>query len=173
VDIQASEPIVPFRETAIKAPDMAPPKTQNAPRGTMHGSSAHSMATFTIRAIPLPQSVITFLQSNQSIIARLEKTSQHEGHEHEQKHSLSGDHGSGEETKDPFLGETEEEIAIAQGELQQRPTVRVDSFWPEFMDLMRKSGNEWARFASQIWAFGPNRTGPNLLLDARPEGSKW
>ncbi|CAG8760241.1 10288_t:CDS:2, partial [Acaulospora colombiana] len=174
VDIQASEPIVPFRETAIKANDMAPPKTPNAPRGTIHGSSAHSIATYTVRAIPLPQSITTFLQSNQSIIARLERISQHEGHEHERVGPPNGNGGPGEATtEDAFAAETEEEIAISQGELLQKPTVRVESFWPSFVDVMKKAGGEWAKYASQVWAFGPNRTGPNLLLDARPEGSKW
>ncbi|PVF98460.1 P-loop containing nucleoside triphosphate hydrolase protein [Serendipita vermifera] len=173
VDIQASQPIVPFRETAVKANDMAPPKTPNAARGTIHGSSAHSIATFTIRAIPLPQSITTFLQSNQSIIARLERISQHEGHEHEQVTSSNGETIGEGTAEDALTADTEEEIAISQGELLQKPTVRVDSFWPAFIDVMKKAGGDWARHASQVWAFGPNRTGPNLLLDSRPEGSKW
>ncbi|KAF8755075.1 P-loop containing nucleoside triphosphate hydrolase protein [Rhizoctonia solani] len=36
IDVQASKPIVPFRETAVKAPDMPPPKSQSAVRGTIH-----------------------------------------------------------------------------------------------------------------------------------------
>lgn len=71
VDIQASKPIVPFRETAIKVADLAPPKTPNAPRGTIHGSSAHSVVNFTIHASPLPSPILGFIQDNLLVLKKI------------------------------------------------------------------------------------------------------
>ncbi|KAI9512466.1 P-loop containing nucleoside triphosphate hydrolase protein [Russula earlei] len=58
VEIQPSEPIVPFRETGVKAPDMAAPKTPGHPRGTIH-------------AVPLPDQIADFLRSNLTVVKRL------------------------------------------------------------------------------------------------------
>jgi ribosome assembly protein 1 len=172
VEIQASNPIVPFRETAIKAVDMAPPKTPNAPRGTMHGTTSHSLANFTVRAIPMPESMTTFLQVNQSIISRLEREAQHEGHDHQhQPHSVHENGAVEGEGADGLLGD--EEAAIANGEIFQRPTVRLEEFWSAFHDVAKAAGGEWGRRVGHVWAFGPNRVGPNVLLDYRPEGERW
>ena len=159
MEIQASNPIVPFRETAVKAPDMAPPKTANAPRGTMHGSASHSLATFTVRAVPMPAELTEYLQRNQSIIARLER----EMH----------DHVNGNQQQVSREDETEEELAVAHGELVQKPTVKLEDFWSTFAEVAKKAGGEWERRASHVWAFGPNRIGQNLLLDCRSEGERW
>lgn len=168
VDIQASEPIVPFRETAIKASEMAPPKTPNAPRGTVNGSSSHSLATFTVRVIPMPEAITSFLQTNQSIISRLERESQHDGHEHGTDVVPNGNPGDGLDGMD-----VDEEAAVANGELLQKPNVKLENFWTAFQDVLKGAGGEWAKRASHVWSFGPNRVGPNLLLDCRPEGERW
>jgi ribosome assembly protein 1 len=90
VEIQASKPIVPFRETAAKAQgetdrlpyydaslnntlDMAPPKIANAPRGTVQGSSVHNLVNFTIRAVPLPEDILGFVMDNLSVLRRLQR----------------------------------------------------------------------------------------------------
>lgn len=143
---------------------MAPPKTAHAPRGTMHGTAGHAMGNFTVRAIPMPESMTNFLQVNQSLIGRLEREAQHEGHDH--------NHPSGEKGEaDISLGD--EEAAIANGELLQRPNVRLDEFWDAFHTVAKTAGGEWGRRINHVWAFGPNRVGPNLLLDYRPEAERW
>ena len=138
---------------------MAPPKTPNAPRGTMHGSSAHSIANFTIRAVPLPSKVTDFLRANQSVIKRLER---------ERLQS---------ETQGPSLvSNDEEEIMISaaavEGDLIQKPTVRVEDFWGALDQLLDKLGGDWKGSGKRIWAFGPNGTGPNLLIDSRADGDR-
>ena len=45
---------------------MAPPKTKDASRGTVHGTVLSDLVSFTIRAVPLPPTVIDFLQSHTS-----------------------------------------------------------------------------------------------------------
>ncbi|KAG8798239.1 Cytoplasmic GTPase/eEF2-like protein (ribosomal biogenesis), partial [Serendipita sp. 399] len=178
VDIQASNPIVPFRETAVKAADMAPPKTANAARGTMHGSAAHSLATFTVRAVPMPEVLTSFLLTNQSVVAQLEREARHEGHDHAKKEYQENNLGpNGEESSvDGSTGrdeELDEQMAIVHGEILQKPTVRAEGFWDAFAKIAEEAGGEWIKRTNSVWAFGPNRTGPNLLIDCRPEGERW
>jgi ribosome assembly protein 1 len=182
VEIQASEPIVPFRETAIKVPDMQPSKAPNingvnAPRGTVQGTASNNAATYTVRAIPLPESITTFLQANQSIIVKLEKQSQHESHKH--KHPQNGptlttdvlpSNGSSVQGEDD---EGDDEIDISHGELVQKPTVLLENFWSTFKDICKKEGGDWAKYSNRVWALGPNRIGPNLLVDNRSENERW
>ncbi|KDQ09890.1 hypothetical protein BOTBODRAFT_116551 [Botryobasidium botryosum FD-172 SS1] len=147
IEISVSKPIVPFRETAVKAPDMAPPKTAGAPRGTIHGASAHSAVKFTIRAVPLPESVTEFLQANVSIVKRMYN---HENRLHGPKSSRN---------------EEEEGGDITGGDVAHKPTVRLEDFWPALEKLLVEAGGEWAGVVDRIWAFGPNRVGPNILVD--------
>ena len=135
---------------------MIPPKTANAPRGTMHGSSAQSIANFTIRAVPLPSNVTEFLQANLSVIKRLER---------ERLQS---------ETQEPSLISNDEEenmisTAAAEGDFIQIPTVRAEDFWEALDALLDKLGGDWKGSGRRIWAFGPNGSGPNLLIDSRAD----
>lgn len=147
---------------------MPPSKAVNGPRGTVQGTSSQSVATYTVRAIPLPESITTFLQANQSIIIRLENQSQHESHSHD-KLDVPVANGSITEADD----DATDEIAISHGELLQKPTVLLEDFWATFVDICKKAGGEWPKFASRVWAFGPNRIGPNLLIDGRSENERW
>ncbi|KAG8929585.1 Cytoplasmic GTPase/eEF2-like protein (ribosomal biogenesis) [Tulasnella sp. 418] len=152
IEIQASPPIVPFRETAVRAPDMALTKTPNAPRGTIHSASAYNMITFTIRAVPLPESITSFLLSNVSIIKRLHRQSQ--GNQF--KKSTTGD-----DLDDPE-GEAQE---VIDGEVVRQPTVKLENFWTTLEELFKSAGSEWAGVVDRIWSFGPHRIGPNILVD--------
>jgi len=154
VDIQASAPIVPFRETAIKGSQMTPPKTTGASRGTVHGSSAHGVVKFTLRASPMPESLMTFLQDNLSVIRKL----------------------SGQRKQ---KGETTEALTVAQkddeldegvdlhGDVIRKPTTRPDNFWTSLEGVCNQLGGEWRNLADEIWAFGPHSAGGCILVDAR------
>jgi len=122
----------------------------------MHGSSAHSIANFTIRAVPLPSKVTEFLQANQLVIKRLER---------ERLQS---------ETQEPSLVSIDDEdnmisTAAVEGELIQKPTVRAEDFWEALDVLLGKLGGDWRGSGKRIWAFGPNGSGPNLLIDSRAD----
>ncbi len=54
-EIQASAPISPFREIAIKGVDTAPPKIEGAPRGMIAAHVSHNLVSYRIRAQPLPR----------------------------------------------------------------------------------------------------------------------
>ncbi|KAF8319037.1 translation elongation factor 2 [Clavulina sp. PMI_390] len=158
VEIQASQPIVPFRETAIKAPEMLPVKSPLGQRGLYKGSS-HNIVTFTIRARPLPESVTTFLQRNVSVIKRLQRDLTH-----------SSSSSSSDEVEDEAR-----DGDAHRDELVQQPTVTVDEFWGALEKLFdEETAPEWkgkgASMVDRIRAFGPNGVGPNILFgreDAR------
>jgi len=42
--------------------------------------------------------------------------------------------------------------------------VKYEEFWPTLEGLLDEAGDEWKDLTSSIWAFGPNRIGPNILF---------
>lgn len=171
--IQASEAIVPFRETAVKAPgefhcsgsvmdmadtapDLAPPKTKDAPRGTVHGSLMAGLVTYTIRALPLPEPIINFLLSQTNTIANMlaqKKSAEAEG------------------TIDDADADVDIEL---DAEGSQGRLLTSTQFWEELEGLCKEAGGEWVGAADRIWSFGPKRFGANLLLDPAGKGTtRW
>lgn len=128
----------------IRNLDMAPPKVANAKRGTVNGS-AQNLVVFTIRAAPLPQTITDFLLSNMSILRRFHT----EGHSQARKTSVNTEE-AGEEFAD---------------EIARQATVKPEEFWSTLEKLCKEAGGEWADVADRIWAFGPHRVGPNILVD--------
>ncbi|KAK4690817.1 ribosome assembly protein 1, partial [Lecanoromycetidae sp. Uapishka_2] len=80
-EIQAGEPIVPYRETIVAAAEMNPPKNKDLPRGTAIGVTTSKQVTIRLRVRPLPISVTEFLDKNAGAIRRLysEKKAEEEG----------------------------------------------------------------------------------------------
>ena len=80
-EIQAGEPIVPYRETVVSATEMLPPKNKDLPRGTVIGTTTSKQITLRLRVRPLPDAVTEFLLKNAGTIRRLysEKKEQEEG----------------------------------------------------------------------------------------------
>ncbi|CAE6542506.1 unnamed protein product [Rhizoctonia solani] len=157
IDVQASKPIVPFRETAVKAPDMPPPKSQSAVRGTIHGSSAHGAVTFTIRALPMPNSITDFLQTNVSIMRKWLR----EGRVKNESEST--------EFVEQGLAVTEED-ATADADSSQVATVKDIDFWPTFEKICTEAGKEWIDLPGRIIVTGPHHAGPNVLVGGATSG---
>ncbi|KNZ81299.1 Ribosome assembly protein 1 [Termitomyces sp. J132] len=151
VEIQASKPIVPFRETATKVSDMAPTKTPNALRGTIHGSSSSNIVKFTIRVSPLPKVILDFVLQNVSILKKLQ-------HERRAKDSA--------EVHD----KEEEQESENYGEVVRKPSVGPEQFWEALQKVCEETGGEWADVTERIWAFGPQKAGGCLLIDNRKSG---
>lgn len=162
IEIHASKPIVPFRETAVKGIDMAPPKSGNAKRGTMRGASAMNIVKCTIRAAPLPKEIWEFLQDNLALLRRMrqERTSHEEGKDDE-----------GHEEEKQEIEEVDEDEVDLQGEVIKRPSIKPEEFWPVFHNVCAKVGGEWAELVEKLWAFGPQRAGTCILVDSRTDGT--
>lgn len=124
---------------------MAPTKTQGAQRGTILGSVQSGLVDFAIRAVPLPVDVTNFLAVNMRTLKRL----------HRDRRS-----GTAEDDSDEVTGDAVQGVEV----------VKPEDFWPKLEELLKAAGREWAGLADQIWAFGPRRVGPNMLID-RTEGA--
>lgn len=131
---------------------MAPTKTKDAPRGTIHGSTTNSMVSFTLRAVPLPLRITSFLQANTSTMRRIQPDNRRRE-----------DDGSEDAVASKQL------TTAGGGDDDGAKEVKPEEFWEEFGKVCDKEGREWKGLAERVWAFGPKRVGANLLVD-RPEG---
>ncbi|WFD34974.1 Cytoplasmic GTPase/eEF2-like protein (ribosomal biogenesis) [Malassezia cuniculi] len=146
VPIQASPPLVPFRETAVRAADMNPPKTAGAARGTMQGTAVQDKVSYSIRAVPLPAVVSEFLVVNQNTLLQLRR-------------------GSTQETYDPTANAYVRTAAVYHdADTPDAHQVPPNEFFDAFAKVLESAGPEWA--GRSVYAFGPHGTGPNLLIDA-------
>lgn len=150
--IQASPPLVPFRETAVKGVEMAPPKTEGAPRGTIDATVSGGVIKYRLRAMPLPKTIVDFLIANTRIIRRLL-----------QKEKLQGAASAGSAATNSNV----EEDAQEASESSTSREVRLDAFWDTLAEVCDAAGSQWRGIANQVWSLGPRRIGPNLLIDAR------
>jgi ribosome assembly protein 1 len=116
-------------------------------RGRFAGSSVASLVSVTIRAALLPPKVVAFLHAHASTIADL--MVEREARE--------------EETR------IEGVPNASEGNVH---VVGPKEFWTKLDALLKQSGGEWQDVADSIWAFGPKRVGPNLLIDRTQQKRK-
>ena len=158
-EIQAGEPIVPYRESIVSAAEMAPPKDKVLSRGTVVGVTTSKQITVRLRVRPLPASVTEFLEKNVGAIRRLyaerkaEDEARRAGAEKiDEGAEVDGTGDSADISNDLLsLSEFKRELASAFAENEDQHEV-------------------WANGVERISAFGPRRTGPNLLIDATKGG---
>ncbi|KAI9328378.1 hypothetical protein BDR26DRAFT_874189 [Obelidium mucronatum] len=128
IEIQVSEPIVPFRETISTFPALPSQDKGNnndegeaeeaaepvapLPTGTVVTSSQGGLATLRVRAVPLPKNVLNFLEANSRRLKALTEADQLEAQFEEAK--LNGDlvdkelwEGIGSRFVDNFFGPRE------------------------------------------------------------------
>ncbi|XP_061526565.1 elongation factor-like GTPase 1 isoform X2 [Phycodurus eques] len=159
IEISASKPIIPFRETVVR-----PPKVDmvNEDLGKQHkvaiihqvkeeGSHSRSsetlhvdssglvtlttpnkLATVSVRAIPLPQEVTCLLENSSALIRTLEQV------------NMSLREGRNQDVS----ARTLEAIADLKAQMEHM-----------------LQGRKWMNAVEHIWAFGPRRYGPNILLN--------
>lgn len=145
IEIQASEPVIPYRETFIETSEMNPPKNAELGRG-VHQFELGTVS-LKLRTIPLPQAAIDFLLENQSSINKIVnalKKSRNEGEQEE---------------------EEEEVEATATSSLLDADTFKKRL--QELLDNDDKHKDIWANIVERTSAFGPKRFGPNILFDTK------
>ncbi|XP_041917809.1 elongation factor-like GTPase 1 isoform X1 [Alosa sapidissima] len=157
IEISASKPIIPFRETVIRPPkvDMVneemgrqhkvaihqvkeeqaknPDGVQVDPTGLVTLTTSNKMATIGVRAIPLPEEVTRLLEENGELIRTMEQFS----------------------------------LAVKEGkalEINQKTLESIQDF-KETLESHLK-GHKWRDAVDRIWSFGPRRYGPNILLNS-------
>lgn len=156
-EIQAGEPIVPYRESIIAASEMLPPKNKDKdwPRGTMVTSTVSNKLDVKLRVRPLPSAVTDFLAKNAGTIKKLyaEKRAKDENRAVEDLEIAL-------ESQETSLGDS--------GDRQERKLLSLEDFKKEMQaafDTVPKEKEVWKGVMEDIVAFGPRRVGANILVD--------
>ncbi|PFH56420.1 hypothetical protein XA68_16541 [Ophiocordyceps unilateralis] len=146
-EIQAGAPIVPYRETIVRADEMRPPANKELGRGGVASVTSSKQVSMTIRLRPLPTNVTDFLVKKADSIKRLYA-----------EHSRP----TAEEGEDMMADTSVSGVdCLSADELKRQLQEQMES---------GKGREVWKNRVDDIAAFGPQRTGPNLLIDATEEG---
>ena len=152
-EIQAGEPIVPYRETIASATEMAAPRDKSLPRGTVVVHTTSKQITIRLRVRPLPTAVTEFLESNVGIIRQLYAERQ-----------------AKETAKQGVVDDAEQ--GVDHGDADAHPQtvdlVSLLDFRAELQDTFTQAvapSESWSNVVDKIAAFGPRRTGPNIWVD--------
>ena len=159
-EIQVGVPIVPYRETIVSAAEMSPPKNKDLPRGTIIGVTPSKSISVRLRVRPLPASVTEFLEKNGRAIRQLYSERKAEDESKRgliENDGVADEHGEADDMRSNDVGL----LSI----LDFREKLR--SAFAE----AKGQENIWANVVEKIAAFGPRRTGPNLLIDVTQEGT--
>ncbi|EQL02189.1 Protein synthesis factor, GTP-binding protein [Ophiocordyceps sinensis CO18] len=150
-DIQAGAPIVPYRETIVRVEEMRPPANKELGRGASVGVTSSKQVTMALSVRPLPADVTEFLIKNGDSIKRLYT---------ERRFAEDGSNGAAEESIVPDM------MVMAGNSLS------IDEFKQQLRQQLEtgKGREVWKNRVNYIAAFGPRRTGPNLLIDATKDG---
>ncbi|KAI1317470.1 Cytoplasmic GTPase/eEF2-like protein (ribosomal biogenesis) [Mortierella claussenii] len=162
IEISMSEPIVPFRETAIDAPaqlltstamsanevnqareqgEKLISKSESGARGTIVATTPNRHVRLVVRTVPIPEELKKYLVDHgEQIQGYVEST------------MGSGNRGSDFTSSTP---QTEEKDVKLQ-----------ESLMSALKPLFVQAGDEWKGKEKDILAFGPRRVGPNLLINS-------
>ena len=157
-EIQASAPIVPYRESIIDAAEMAPPKDKSLPRGTVIGVTSSKQITVRLRVMPLPSSVTELLEKHSASIRRLHV---------ERTEDEAGIQLGGSTEEDLDHDDRTTSVALNEDYLS------TSEFEKELQKIFAESieqSRSWTGVTEKIAAFGPRRIGPNILVDSTKEG---
>ena len=153
-EIQAGEPIVPYRESIVAATEMNPPKDPTLPRGTVIGETASKHVSVRLRVRPLPSSVTDFLSKNAGAVRRLYSERRAEEDEQTIPNMIAGaEHDGMQEAEQREVGHA---LDYAEFKTQLKAAFAEAKGQKEI----------WADVIEKITAFGPRRVGPNILVDA-------
>ncbi|KAI9873445.1 MAG: Cytoplasmic GTPase/eEF2-like protein (ribosomal biogenesis) [Pleopsidium flavum] len=154
-EIQAGEPIVPYRESIVSAEEMAPAKDKDLSRGTVMGVTTSKQITVRVRVRPLPTTVTEFLGKNAGAIKRLYSETKAE------------EEGTTADSEDRDDTGTYDGIGDSRG--LGVGALTLADFKRELVAAFEEAKGEkeiWHDVIDKIAAFGPRRVGPNLLIDA-------
>ncbi|MCJ1281561.1 Cytoplasmic GTPase/eEF2-like protein (ribosomal biogenesis) [Xylographa opegraphella] len=152
-EIQAGEPIVPYRETIVSTLEMGPVKTKDTPRGSVLGVTTSKQISVRIRVRPLPVSVTEYLEKNigatRRFYAEIKAAEESRGADESRDEMIDVDGSSDDNAGNVnhlSIADFKRELTDAFHEAEEQ-----QDYWPDVVD--------------DITAFGPRRTGPNLLID--------
>jgi ribosome assembly protein 1 len=150
-EIQVGEPIVPYRETIVRGEEMRPPANKDLGRGVVVGVTTSKQVSVKLRVRPLPKEVTEFLDRNSGAIKRFYADRKAEEREAQKNGS-----------------ETPEEQDVDDSADITGKILSLEDYKKQLQKAFESAKGErdiWAGAVDKIVAFGPKRTGPNLLID--------
>ena len=155
-EIQAGEPIVPYRETIINSPEMAALKNKDLPRGTVIAQTTSKQINIRLRVRPLPAAVTEFLEKNAPAIRQLYA---------KKKAEIESSRLDSEAVVDdaPYMEVSEPQEIVTNGLLSLIDFKK--NLKTAFAEDESADKSAWTGVIDKITAFGPRRTGPNILVD--------
>ena len=152
-EIQAGAPIVPYRETIVRAEEMRPPVNRELGRGAVVGVTSSKQVTISLRVVPLSAEATEFLVKNSDSIKRL----------YADRKSAEEEESDEDDEQGRIVADTDLAVgnALSAEELKSQLKKHLES---------GKGRELWKNQVDNIAAFGPRRTGPNLLVDATKDG---
>lgn len=159
-EIQAGEPIVPYRETIVSAPEMAPPKNNSLPRGTVIAVTTSKQVTVRLRVIPLSAPTTEFLEKNERAIRTL----------YSNKKSEEKSKNEPQEIPEADLDASDSHFSLTLA--SDLPSMQ--DFKERLQGALAKDNGQFEKYADvvdKIVAFGPRRVGPNLFIDVTKPGT--
>ncbi|KAL8709999.1 MAG: hypothetical protein Q9220_005270 [cf. Caloplaca sp. 1 TL-2023] len=163
-EIQAGEPIVPYRETIVNALEMAAPRDKNLPRGTVVAVTASKHINIRIRVRPLPAPVTEFLEKNIGIIK------QHYAEKKAKERKKQIIHDDIESATDE---EAEEASRFGTDKGSQTSIANFKASLQETFTGAESQAEIWSHVVDRIAAFGPRRVGSNVLVDTSGKCRKF
>lgn len=154
IEIHASEPIVPFRESIVRA-ELSTNKDKDGvmiPRGQAEIKINSKFLTLKVQTVPLPTRITEFLTKHAASIKAVV----------EEKLAKKSSKEEDVETGDAAPLATNQ--LLSASELEQL-------LKEEFTQVKKEGGpfaSLWDDVVDQIWAFGPRRIGSNLLINRIP-----
>lgn len=156
IEIHASAPIVPFRESIVRAELSANKEKEGVivPRGQVEIKINSKYMTLKVQTVPLPSNVTEFLTKHAtSIKAIVEEKLAKKTNKAEEEEEEAGEAA-------PVTGTNLLPAKELEALLREEFTTAKKAGGP-FADL-------WDNVVDQIWAFGPRRIGSNLLINRIP-----
>lgn len=162
-EIQAGEAIVPYREGIVNAEEMSAAKDPALGRGRVEAATTSKHVSVRLRVRPLPESVTQFLVKHTGAVKRL--YSERKAQEEEKKAGPDTDEVHGDHAVD---NEDAADQTVEGGHLLSMAEFKARL--KSAFDEAKAEKEVWKDVIENISAFGPRRTGPNILVDATKGG---
>lgn len=149
VDINVSDPIVPFRETIVPPPklDMVNEAIEKkVEEGRLEIWTSNRQCYFEIDAKPLPENVTKLLEKNTNLIKLLDSYYDKSVEKNGEHENISGENQPNERS---MSDKKQKEAKIFKNELE---AAFLEAGWKD-------------NILDKIWSFGPRKCGPNILLN--------
>jgi ribosome assembly protein 1 len=132
---------------------MKPPANKELGRGTVIATTTSKQVTIRLRVRPLPAEVTEFLGKNAAAIKRL--YSDRQAADKGLQKNGSQDSSDQEDVDDDDLVDNSKVLSLQEFKKQLQAT----------FESVKGQREIWANAVEQITAFGPRRTGANILID--------